>query len=498
MRSRFLAILALLIVLPAGMLAQPRQVARAALDPAMNRTWARTDYPVEQGQAARTWMWGPSVRYELSEPYRESPGGQRKVAYFDKSRMEITNPNGDSNSIWYVTNGLLVMELITGRMQVGDNAFEQHLPAEVNVAGDPDDQHGPVYASFYFLLDAPSIPDGSLITQRVDRDGNVTDDPSLASRGVRAAHRVQVPNLDHQIAAPFWVFMNSSGIVFENGFVEDRLFEDPFYATGLPVTEAYWAAVKVGGQVKDVLLQCFERRCLTYTPDNAPEWQVEAGNVGDHYYRWRYCGEEGEIVFAPALNESEPWTDGDISHYYDPALSAYVVEDRTPMLTSSDSSWSYTWWSPSETRPKDYSVTVDIITLSDDVTDQSAAGLLYRVRDDEFDIIDFTDSHLFTNGLALSIYSGPDGGSRLTDPDEIPVFHRGYGAVNRMKVVVRGATARVYVNSSFVQEFTLDPRADLLANGFGLIVYRFYPGDQPVTRFGFQNLYVRELKDTGC
>ncbi|MCS7294077.1 MAG: thermonuclease family protein, partial [Dehalococcoidia bacterium] len=36
------------------------------------------------------------------------------------------------------------------------------------------------------------------------------------------------------------------------------------------------------------LVQCFERRCLTYTPDNPPGWQVEAGNVGQHYYRWRY------------------------------------------------------------------------------------------------------------------------------------------------------------------------------------------------------------------
>jgi hypothetical protein len=28
-----------------------------------------------------------------------------------------------------------------------------------------------------------------------------------------------------------------------------------------------------------VLIQCFERRCLTYTPANAPGWQVEMGNV---------------------------------------------------------------------------------------------------------------------------------------------------------------------------------------------------------------------------
>ena len=38
----------------------------------------------------------------------------------------------------------------------------------------------------------------------------------------------------------------------------------------------------------DVLVQAFERRVLTYTPDNAPEWRVEMGNVGQHYYQWRY------------------------------------------------------------------------------------------------------------------------------------------------------------------------------------------------------------------
>jgi hypothetical protein len=46
--------------------------------------------------------------------------------------------------------------------------------------------------------------------------------------------------------------------------------------------------VKVDGYYRDVLIQAFERRVLTYTPDNPPGWQVEAGNVGQHYYQWRY------------------------------------------------------------------------------------------------------------------------------------------------------------------------------------------------------------------
>jgi Tol biopolymer transport system component len=39
---------------------------------------------------------------------------------------------------------------------------------------------------------------------------------------------------------------------------------------------------------KDVLVQLFERRVLTYTPSNPAGFQVEMGNVGQHYYRWRY------------------------------------------------------------------------------------------------------------------------------------------------------------------------------------------------------------------
>jgi hypothetical protein len=70
--------------------------------------------------------------------------------------------------------------------------------------------------------------------------------------------------------------------------VTDDLFASPFYATGLPITEAWWSRIAVGGRTRDVLWQCFERRCLTYTPDNPAGWQVEAGNVGLHYYQWRY------------------------------------------------------------------------------------------------------------------------------------------------------------------------------------------------------------------
>ncbi len=287
MRWRSLSLLALLLI--AGL-----PVARhaAAVEPGnqyFQRTWDRTDLPVSTGQAVRTWMWGPddaALTGVLREPYVDATDGYRDVQYFDKSRMEITHPDANPNSIWYVTNGLLVVELITGELQVGDILREFYPPATVNVAGDAADPDGPTYQTFSKLLHEPPPAEGAILSQRVNRDGALTTDPSLSSQGVTATELV--PETGHRVASVFWAFMNSSGVVYQDGaFSSGPLFENPYFATGFPITGAYWADVLVGGVSKLVLMQCFERRCLTYTPSNAPEWRVEAGNVGQHYYRWR-------------------------------------------------------------------------------------------------------------------------------------------------------------------------------------------------------------------
>lgn len=114
-----------------------------------------------------------------------------------------------------------------------------------------------------------------------------------ATSNLGQTYGVRYTNFDaqsgHNIAGPFWDFLNSTGLVLENGkIVTGKLFEPTFFATGLPLSEAYWAKVKVGGQVKDVLIQVFERRILTYTPSNDPEWRVEMSNIGQHYDAWRH------------------------------------------------------------------------------------------------------------------------------------------------------------------------------------------------------------------
>ena len=101
------------------------------------------------------------------------------------------------------------------------------------------------------------------------------------------------PATRHNIPQAFWGFLNSTDLVYEGGQTKLRLLSDPwFYATGYPISEAYWAKAKIAGQPHDVLMQAFQRRVLTYVPDNPPAWRVQMGNIGQHYYQWRYGAQQ--------------------------------------------------------------------------------------------------------------------------------------------------------------------------------------------------------------
>ena len=255
------------------------------------QTWAHTDEPVAKGTVQRTWIWGPEARTGVvEEPYADVTGGMREVQYYDKSRMEITNPNADRTSPWYVTNGLLVVEMVEGWYQTGDATFDQSPdPADIPIAGDPDSD-GITYADIaaYGLRAEGATPEGAIIVQTIADDGTIGEDATFPSEGVTA--EVHVAKTGHTVAAVFWELMTAeSEITLPDGSTyTEPLFENPFYATGYPITEAYWSEVAVGGVEQPVLWQCFERRCLTYTPGNPNGWQVEAGNVGLHYFGWRY------------------------------------------------------------------------------------------------------------------------------------------------------------------------------------------------------------------
>ncbi len=273
---------------------------RALLSRSFEQTWQPTDQPVADGVVERTWVWGPTSIATGFEEYDGTASGERLIRYYDKARMEINDPAALNQTNWFVTNGLLALEMISGQMQVGDFQFVTRSPAGIVVAGDMDDPGSPTYANFKSRLNAQPAEDGALLTMRMDGAGRVIDDPEFAIYEVYAARYVEETN--HQIASVFWEYLNMTGMLYQNDMLtEGRLFEPTFFVTGLPITEAYWTEVRVGGAPVDVLVQCFERRCLTYTPSNPDGWTVEMGNVGRHYFDWRYTTEPPRTIIPPRI-----------------------------------------------------------------------------------------------------------------------------------------------------------------------------------------------------
>jgi len=252
------------------------------VDPALRTVWSRTDQAIATRKVDRSWMWGPAGLVARAEVYGQSPGGARQVQYFDKARMEISDWGRDRSNPWFVTNGLLVKELVEGRLQIGDDEFVDRAAAAIPVAGDAGDTSAPSYASFAGHTGRVDDRSGQIATASLRRDG------SLGSAVERAEAKLvhYVAETGHNIPQVFWDYLNARGPI-DDGSREDVLV-DWVFAMGYPISEPYWTRATVGGVERDVLVQAFQRRVLTYTPDNPDGWKVEMGNVGRHYYVWRY------------------------------------------------------------------------------------------------------------------------------------------------------------------------------------------------------------------
>jgi hypothetical protein len=280
-----------------NMFAANLQAQAAFANPAFQRVWERTDKPVASGQVQRSWYWGPTANSQgLQEDYAEGAGGKRLVQYFDKSRMEINNLGGDPNSQFYVTNGLLAVELISGKMQVGNAAYTDRYPADIPLASDADDTNAPTYLSFQGVTNTPlgdhpaESKVGQAATSTIARNGAVGEDATKSSYP-RVNYVYFEQATKHNVPQAIWDFLNESGPVYDSATgrnADARLSEPWFYATGLPISEPYWARVKIAGQQQDVLIQAFERRIVTYAPNGVPGFKVQMGNIGQHYYDWRY------------------------------------------------------------------------------------------------------------------------------------------------------------------------------------------------------------------
>ena len=192
---------------------------------------------------------------------------QRTVQYFDKGRMEANPLPGRSQ----VTSGLLVREMISGNMQTGDRTFMPRQPAAIAIAGDLDNTF-PKYSDLTTARVPMILPPGAPVSTQLNSDGSAS---AVAPAAVPdAASAISTTDAVTQVAVP-------------------RIFDD-FRArigvdvVGYAISGPFYVSVRIGGVQRRVLMQAFERRVLTYNAANPPEFQVEFGNVGRHYYRWRY------------------------------------------------------------------------------------------------------------------------------------------------------------------------------------------------------------------
>lgn len=241
-------------------------------------------------------FWGPlaTARDGQTEPYAEGnyngQAGQRLVQYFDKARMEQTTQSSN------VSNGLLTVELKSGNLQVGDNAFQQRSPATIGVAGDPG-AAGPTYASLGVLPENNPQSNGSV---------------SLAYDVASGTFKTVTPATDPALA--FATYLADPGGRF--GQNVPKAFAD-FLQTipggylgsmGYPITPPFIANVQVAGVPNiSVVIQAFQRKVLTYTATNPAGFQVEFGNIGQHYYTWRYSGNQPATpVPAAGVTVSSP------------------------------------------------------------------------------------------------------------------------------------------------------------------------------------------------
>ncbi len=297
MKKLGLLIFGLLAILAQLAMLSPVQAVLNFNDGAFGNTWNRVDKPVQDlPNVGRGFVWGPQAPGSdaiNTEPYDNV---SRKVQYFDKARMEINNFRASPNDLFYVTTGLLVKELITGLRQDGDYVFKTLQSSTIQVAGDPNDgvinSIAPTYASFRNVATVFGKENGftsaigSAITAKIDKDGVVTTISPPEQRLIKSYSELT----QHNVADVFVDFSTQNGQVWDGSkFVDGPLFfGNPTYVMGLPITDPYWTRAVVSGVERDVLVQMFERRVLTYTPSNADPNKVEMGNVGQHYYKWRY------------------------------------------------------------------------------------------------------------------------------------------------------------------------------------------------------------------
>ena len=89
------------------------------------RTWSRTDSRSPPGRSSAPGCGAPPPSPPpCTRPTAKRPATSASCSISTKPAWRSPTRPPTSTSHWYVTNGLLVVELITGRMQIGDDHFD--------------------------------------------------------------------------------------------------------------------------------------------------------------------------------------------------------------------------------------------------------------------------------------------------------------------------------------------------------------------------------------
>ena len=250
--------------------------------------WERSDGPVLRGELNRAWTWGPEPISSATEFYPDSPTGTRTLVYYDKGRLDILDANADTSGEWYAVGGLLVHELLAGRIQLGDEVFVARPTPDIPLTGDYNQPNPVTYATLAPFTSAWQVglegSDPALGGQR--SVSHRTGEVAMAYLGGDGR---LIPNSVLDSTVRLGKYDATTGHNIADVFV-DWNASQPYptlYLLGHPISEPYWIESVIGGNAERVLIQAFERRVLTYRPQNPDGRKVESANAGNHYRAWR-------------------------------------------------------------------------------------------------------------------------------------------------------------------------------------------------------------------
>ncbi len=273
---------------------------------AFDAAWNATDSQVYTSQR-QSWLWGPQpFTGALLEGYGKD-NTARVVQYWDKGRMERIN---DGKGGFFTSVGRLAWEMLTGKVDLGDGRSADIGAAKIPLVGPTTDSDRNVAALALGqpLPDklAPTYADAS--TEAANRTNDYTG--TLVSWmlrpggkleafpvGAQPPTQVLLTNYDatsgHNVADIFARWYDRTFFTSTDGDPAHTLDAQLQNNTaqldpGHPLTDPFWVEVTLDGVDRYVLVQVFERWTLTYNPQNPEGWQIEIGNVGAHYYQWRY------------------------------------------------------------------------------------------------------------------------------------------------------------------------------------------------------------------